>query len=152
MGSKQKQYTLAAILSGKFESFFKNKPIPKPEGKEKEEPISQETIKKSKEARIVVVGDSDFVTNQFIRMNPENLLFLQNMVDWLTLGEDLISIRSREITIRPLKEISDRTKIYVKAFNIVFVPLILVTFGIIRFYIKRREKRLYTETFPLHKS
>jgi ABC-type uncharacterized transport system involved in gliding motility auxiliary subunit len=64
----------------------------------------------SEPTKIVVVGDGDFVTDQYLR-SPINLTLFLNIVDWLTSpeGEGLISIRSREVTNRPLKEIESYT-------------------------------------------
>ena len=50
--------------------------------------------KPQKETRLVVVGDSDFASNSFLRMGG-NLDFLVNSVNWLTESEELISIRPK---------------------------------------------------------
>ncbi len=48
-----------------------------------------------KEARVVVVGDSDFAMNNYFRKGANGDLFL-NMVSWLAEDEDLISIRPKD--------------------------------------------------------
>lgn len=80
-------------------------------GKDKTGPLSlgvaaawkKGTGDSAKEARLVVIGDSDFATNQFETMQRNGDLFL-NSIGWLAQEEDLISIRpkspmSRQITL-----------------------------------------------------
>lgn len=52
-----------------------------------------------KTARLVVIGNSRFVANEYFGNPPNRDLFL-NAVDWLTLEEDLISIRPKLRTNR----------------------------------------------------
>ena len=47
-----------------------------------------------KEARVVVIGDSDFANNAFLRHQRNGDLFL-NAVSWLAEDEDLISVRPK---------------------------------------------------------
>jgi ABC-type uncharacterized transport system involved in gliding motility auxiliary subunit len=50
--------------------------------------------KRGKEARVVVIGDSDFASNQYFGQQRNGDLFL-NAVSWLAEDEDLISVRPR---------------------------------------------------------
>jgi len=52
--------------------------------------------------QIVVVADSRFLADDGGGRMPENLTFTLNSVDFLTGDSDLIALRSREITTRPL--------------------------------------------------
>jgi ABC-type uncharacterized transport system involved in gliding motility auxiliary subunit len=47
-----------------------------------------------KEARLVVIGDSDFASNRYYGAQANGDLF-QNAVNWLAQDEDLISIRPK---------------------------------------------------------
>lgn len=53
---------------------------------------------KDRESRIVVFGDSDFASNQFLELSGNSNLFL-NTVNWLEEEEDLVSIAPK--TTRP---------------------------------------------------
>jgi len=88
-----------------------------------------------------VVGNSRFITNDIISQFDGNQVFFLNLVDWLTLGEQLIGIRSRGATDRPLREITERQKALVKSLNMFGVPLALALFGIVRFYLKKGRKK-----------
>jgi ABC-type uncharacterized transport system involved in gliding motility auxiliary subunit len=52
-----------------------------------------------KEARLVVIGDSDFATNQAIGLVRNGDLFL-NAINWLAQDEDMISVRPKAPTNR----------------------------------------------------
>jgi gliding motility-associatede transport system auxiliary component len=52
-----------------------------------------------KEARLVVIGDSDFATNNYARIQRNGDLFM-NTVNWLAQDEDLIAIRPKSPTDR----------------------------------------------------
>jgi len=142
-GMKTESYPLILAASGKFKSFYADKPDPTVEGKEdKEQPeAARETIKESPETQIVVVGNSRFISNNFIRDFQDNQVFFLNIIDWLTLGEQLISIRSRGATDRPLPETTEYTKTLIKSVDTFGVPILLILFGLLRFYLRRRVKK-----------
>ncbi len=52
-----------------------------------------------KEARLAVIGDSDFAANQYFRLLANGDLFI-NTVNWLSQDEDLISIRPKSAASR----------------------------------------------------
>ena len=93
----------------------------------------------SGKGRLLLVGDSDFIKDSILRNYPDNLLFFQNAVDSLSLGDDLISVRSKGVTERPLKDISEPVKAAVRYGNIFGLTLIVVLFGLIRHYLRRRK-------------
>ncbi len=90
---------------------------------------------KSKEARLVVVGDSDFAKNSFIGTSGnENLIM--NIINYLSQQKDLISItpksaRTSAITLTPAQ---GSLIFYV---SIVILPLLLLFIGI-AVWIRRR--------------
>jgi ABC-type uncharacterized transport system involved in gliding motility auxiliary subunit len=75
------------------------------EGKDTKGPISLGVAASKKigdkEARLVVIGDSDFASNQYIRIMANGDLFF-NTVNWLAQDEDLISIRPKSTTSRSI--------------------------------------------------
>ena len=88
--------------------------------------------------RLVVVGDSDWLTDNVAARYQNNLILALNWVDWLAQEEALASIRSKVITSRTLLFSSDTLKNFVQYANIVGVPAILILVGGIRF-IRRRQ-------------
>ena len=85
----------------------------------------------------------------------ENMIFLMNVVDYLAGDQDLISLRSREVTSRPLdilqldsedeqrfsadekERMMDKKKKRWKFANIVLPSTLIIGFGVFRY---RREK------------
>ncbi|MYC76454.1 hypothetical protein F4X10_11875 [Candidatus Poribacteria bacterium] len=144
-------YTTAVALEGKFKSFYAGKEIPPvsipaTDGSETPTPVSDTegriTKTESEQTQIVVVGTAQFLT----QLRPDGINFFLNTVDWLTLGDALIGIRSHTITDRPLREVSEIEKNFVKYLCIVGVPLIVIVFGLLRYFLKRRAKR-FVETY-----
>lgn len=144
-GSTSNAYTVAAALSGVFKSFYAGKEIPPPEVDESDaaetpQSVAEDRVTKteSEPTQIVVVGNSKFLEQG----RPDGQLFFLNTVDWLTLGEDLISIRSHAITDRPLREVSESEKTFIRFICVFGIPLIVIAFGLLRYFLRRRAKRL----------
>ncbi len=132
---------VAVALTGTFSSYFAGRPAPAPADSAAAvaAPVPQ-TIDQSPPTQIVVVGDADFVSDQFVQQYPQNLAFVHNAVDWCTMGEQLIAIRSRAGGVRPLKPVSDGARSAIKLVNMILVPLLVVLFGIGRWYLRRRSR------------
>ena len=147
-------YPVAVALEGTFKSFYTNKEVPPiatdapVSGEDSETPASVQaeetrtTITESAQTQIAVVGTAQFLT----QMRPDGVNFFLNTVDWLTLGDALIGIRSQTITNRPLREASEIEKNLIKYLCIVGIPLLVVIFGLVRYFLKSRAKRM-VETF-----
>ena len=145
-----KPYPLAVLVGGKFKSFYADQEIPpvqepeeekKPDSSEvKEQAEERETLKQcEEETKILVVSNSRFIENNFANQ-PGNAEFFLNAVDWFTWGKDLIGIRSRRITDRPLPILTEQHKRAIKFANIIAVPILVGLFGVIWFYIRRKTK------------
>ena len=88
---------------------------------------------------MIVVGDVDFLQEQFLRANPENLVFTLNSIDWLAQDEALIGIRSKLRTPPAMAFTSDFQRGALKWGNLVGVPLLFVAVGITRVAGRRRR-------------
>jgi hypothetical protein len=75
------------------------------------------------EARLVVVGDSDFASNSAVQIPGNRDIFL-NMANWLAQQEDLIAIRPKDPESRPLTMTAEQST-YVFWFAMAVVPLLL---------------------------
>jgi len=62
--------------------------------------------------------------------DPRQIVFIQNVADWLVQAEDLISIRSKELPLRPLKNIGDMGRNLVKWANMVGPSVLVIIMGI----------------------
>ncbi len=101
----------------------------------------------SPENQIVVVGSSSFIDPRFLKQYPSNAVFLANSVDWMTLGTDLIAMRSRGAASRPLQEIGDKRKATYKMLAMIPVPILVVLFGLGRMRLRRERRLRYAVEF-----
>jgi gliding-associated putative ABC transporter substrate-binding component GldG len=129
---------LSVLLGGTFPSFFSERRAPEPG--DSVAPWEGTRLDASPETEIIVVGSSRFIQSDYLSQNPENAVFFLNAVDWLTLGESLIGIRSRVVTARPLEEISERGKSTVRFAATFGIPILLIVWGLVRRYVRSRRQ------------
>ncbi len=148
--SALKEHNLAAMVNGSFDSFFKSREIPAPEEEEATEAEAgespsepEEVIEQSPPTTILVVGNANFINDRFVSQFPENKTFFLNAVDHLTMGDHLIGIRSRPVTERPLKEISERGKAVSRFLGTYAVPILVAVFGLVRLHLRRQRKKAF---------
>lgn len=127
-----KEHTLSGFISGDLNSYFTEKQKPELDD-------MGSFIRSTNNGRVIVVGNSKFIEDVFLRTYPGNLLFAQNIIDGLTQDSDLINIRSRGVTDRPIKELSDSQKNFWKYFNIFAMAIIVILYGIIRSILRRKS-------------
>jgi ABC-type uncharacterized transport system involved in gliding motility auxiliary subunit len=150
---KRKSYVLAVQLEGQFPDTFEGKEIPPwPESeapgedkdKEKPEPEKAPAIEK-KPGRLIVVGCSQMFANNTLGA-LDNRLFFQNMIDGVTLTENLIGIRTKSQAFRFIKKLSANQKLLYRFVAVALVPLILAVLGALRFALRRRRRERYEKT------
>ncbi|MBH10282.1 MAG: hypothetical protein CMG74_08030 [Candidatus Marinimicrobia bacterium] len=81
---------------------------------------------------IILVADTKFLSDESGMSVPENQTFLLNTADYLSGEKELISLRSREITNRPLEELEDNSRKRWKWANMLLPTLLVVLFGFIQ--------------------
>ncbi|MCD6505616.1 GldG family protein [Candidatus Poribacteria bacterium] len=86
--------------------------------------------------RMVVVGDSDFASNQFFKNTGGGDLFL-NSISWLTMEEDLIKIRAQKPENRDLRPISPGEARLVQLMSIFVIPFLVFAAGVIVWWTRR---------------
>lgn len=131
---------LGVALSGDFASVYQGRPVPRPKDSTATPPQLQ-VSEHSPQTRMVVIGDGNFMQGQYAQGGPNLILFL-NAVDWLSQDDDLMTIRSREAAIRPLKpDITDGTKRTVKYANMFGPPILVLALGLFRWTMKRNRRK-----------
>jgi ABC-type uncharacterized transport system involved in gliding motility auxiliary subunit len=135
----QGPYALGGMIQGKFTSYWKDKEIPL---NDDGEPISEDPIiPVSEDNRMIVIGDANFIQDQFLVPGLDNLTMVLNLVDWLVQDERLITIRSRDVSSRPIAEISDGGRKTVKYANAIIPPLLVVLYGLFRMKMRAMRRR-----------
>jgi len=99
-----------------------------------------------REANIVLVSDSKLFADQGGGNSPENRIFIMNTIDYLLGDSELISLRSREITDRPLLSETDgvdaKTRLTWKIVNMLLPTIIIILLGawVMRYNRQRSEQ------------
>ena len=123
----EKNIPFAVLVEGSFRSYFAGKEL-------------QPTLTSSPETQIIVVGDGDFMKDEYLG-GGGNITFFANVVDYLADDTGLITIRSKNINLPPLEEVSDGTKKMLKYGNLLLPPLIIVGYGLFRWRKRNAMKR-----------
>jgi len=98
------------------------------------------------ENRLLLVGDGNLALDEYVQ-RVEDLLFVQNCADWLLQSEDLISIRSKQIPMKPLTwnggAVPDMIRNLSKWANRIGPVFLIIILGIALWQIRRvRNKAL----------
>jgi len=136
------------MLEGQFTSLYRNRFVPARSGSE---PFRETGVTTS----IVVLGDGDIARNEvnartgqpqplgfdpFSNYTFANLDLLMNLMAYLTDEDGLITVRNKEVRIRPLDReriASGKTKW--QLINLVLPLLMIVLYGIVRAWNRRRK-------------
>lgn len=148
---------------------------PKPDAAEapKAPPEPDPVARGERSGRIVVIGDSDFVRDDFVRgdyrqaggpwsIPTSGPQFFVQMLDWLAEDRDLVELQSRAQTDRTLKFVEGQSAIaadarqteqavasttrWLRALNIVVPAVLLSLFGLAVALSRRAQKRSFLES------
>ena len=136
---------LALYLEGKFTPKFAEGNIPawqSEPGQEspKTEDQPTELTGDPAENKVILFGASNIFKSDMIQSIPGHQALLTNCVDALTLGDDLIKIRSKNIAARQIRETGPAGKAAAKFF-VVWVPALLFVAAGIYLNVQRRKKQ-----------
>jgi gliding-associated putative ABC transporter substrate-binding component GldG len=90
--------------------------------------------------RMVVVGEGNFIQDDYLS-NPANLYLVLNTFDWLMKDTDLISLRTREVSMRTLREVPDTAKQVIKYINWFLPPVLMIVLGIVYYFVRRNKRQ-----------
>ena len=84
--------------------------------------------------RMVAAGDGDFLNASLIgrQAASQNVQFVMNAVDWMAQDEGLLRIRAKTVEPRPLQEVSDAVRPWIKYANMIGPALLVIIAGLIR--------------------
>lgn len=135
----QKKYTVSYMVKGSAKSQFSEIPALESKTGNDARVDKDNVLTKTENFEMVVIGDADFVADNFMGANEQNSVMFLNLIDWLSNAEDLSSIRSKSITTRPLATLDTDTKAIYKVVNSAVAPVSIALFGLI--YLKRRKSK-----------
>jgi len=99
------------------------------------------------QSQIILITDSKFMSDDGGGGASENHIFIMNAVDYLLGDRELIALRSREITSRPLEELEDSEKSRWKWINILLPSILVIGFGFIRFKHESGRSKMLEEIY-----
>ncbi len=105
--------------------------------------VTVEGKKNGNNIKMVVFGDGDFVVNgegqQAQRLEPDNISFMVNAIDWLSDDTGLVELRTKGVTARPIDPaLEASTKTLLKYLNFLLPIILVIFYGIYRY--NRRKK------------
>lgn len=151
---------VALLAQGQFADAFEGKPVPDwPKESELPEPPA-EIEDKSKASplaitpapgKLVLTGAVTFLQKHLIK-GGGHLNFFLNSIDALTLGDELVTIRSKQPIDRSIGRVSTTSKVVWRFFVTVFVPLVIAVIGALRVFLRRQSKQNYLKNLALIRS
>jgi ABC-2 type transport system permease protein len=128
---------LAVSIRGSFESAFRDRPTPFEEtgGETQVRPIDVSPDS----ARLVVIGSAEFLDDAVLDISRnlsrdrylQNLQLVQNAVDWSLEDEDLLTIRSRGIYARLLRDLDQEQQSFWEGLNYALALLGVIVIGVV---------------------
>ena len=168
---EMRSFPLACLLEGEFPSYFAGKPIPEKEtpkketedtamegaDAEKQEEVEQgietpdikdegSVLGKSRPAKILLIASTEILTDNILdaEETTTNSMFVMNAIDALNNREKIAVMRSKENQLNPLEDTVPEVKTFIKFFNIVGLPILVVIFGLlVLFRRKSRRKNIH---------
>jgi gliding-associated putative ABC transporter substrate-binding component GldG len=93
-------------------------------------------------SRLVLVSDGDFAVGSAgggQQLPKDNVSLLVNSIDWLSDATGLIDLRTKGITTRPVADLSDGTKAFLKWFNFLAPVILIIIYGLVRMQMNRSK-------------
>lgn len=88
--------------------------------------------------QLILVGSAKMFDDAVVR-SAQNPLLLRNAVDFLAGSEDLLTIRSKQLTARTLRPVDAGEKLMWRLFVVVLVPVLFMILGVTRLARRRSE-------------
>jgi ABC-type uncharacterized transport system involved in gliding motility auxiliary subunit len=111
------------------------------------DPAGAALSESKKPVRLVVFGDSDFASDEYLQMSrflpiyQSGAQLLFNAISWTLEDEALTPVRTKTVAARPIQIESDKKVAALKAINIAGVPLLFCAFGILRWRVRRSNRQ-----------
>jgi len=92
--------------------------------------------------KLLVVGNAQMLHRNFL--SGGNLDFFLNSVDALTLGDDIINVRSKKQINRTISKPSEQARQFWKFVNLGLVNILIAALGIGSALLRKRARAAYT--------
>jgi gliding motility-associatede transport system auxiliary component len=103
-----------------------------------------ESTRNGIESKMIVVSTGEFAVNgtgqRPRRIQPDNVSLMVNSIEWLSDQTGLMDLRTKGITSRPIDQISDSKKVFIKWLNFLLPMLLVIIYGVIRMQVRRNQR------------
>ena len=128
-----KSKAIACLVEAPFNSYFADNP---------EYNKKDKFIGTGDNGQILLITDNQFFNDNRAAGIPENTDFILNSIDYLSGDKELVEIRSRTVTARPLDQLSDGARHFWKWLNIILPALLVIVFGLLRWRSNVNKRKL----------
>ena len=152
-----KQYDLALLLEGKFDSAFDEAPAgaktdseKTDSGKTDDSLVTSNFIKSSvMPGKLFVAGTSEITTSQVINENGSSpvAMFLMNVVDYMNGNEELCTMRTKSLSVNNLTIRSKAGANFWKLFNSFGIAIFVVIAGLIIWRLRSIRRRAINKKY-----
>ena len=147
---KHHPFNIAVMLEGEFNSIFTNRIVKGFEAKNN----SQTIYKSEKPGKLIVVADADVIKNEVVNLASgprimrlgydryskqmfDNLLFVKNVVNYSSGGEEVMSLRTNQFKMRLLdKNKTSFNRFYWQLFNVIMPIIIVLLAGVLLWFLR----------------
>lgn len=91
--------------------------------------------------QLIVAGTTRLIGDDFLQKFEANLVFVENALDIFSTGGELIGIRGKTLSRRPIAILSDAAKQTLRLAAILISPLLLVGLGALIYWRRKAESR-----------
>jgi gliding-associated putative ABC transporter substrate-binding component GldG len=143
-GKEKGVYGLAYAFQGTLKSAYP--PAAAAPGMSQPEVPGQTPSESKKPVRLLVVGDSDFASDEYLQLSRYFPIYeggarvLLNAISWMAEDEALTPVRTKTLAARPIQVESEAAVTALKAINIAGVPLAFIGFGVLRWRLRRARR------------
>lgn len=144
----QKDVPVAVLMEGSFTSLFKNR-IPPTIAENKEIDFKDSSV----QTKVIVISDGDIIRNDIVKGSPValgfdrytnttygNKSFFLNIMDYFCDDSGLMSVRSKEFRLRMIDPaVLEADTSLLKWLNVTLPIVLLIVFGLIKFYLRLRR-------------
>lgn len=136
----KKGFTVGATYSGRFKSFYTGQQMPTDTAQGWVQFSGQRLEESVKDNKLVAIGDGDFA-NEENKPPRENIIFFVNLVDYLMDDVGLAVIRTKTSSEGPIEETTEATKKFIKYFNLIFPPGLVLLIGLYKWNQRKQKKK-----------
>lgn len=102
------------------------------------------TLSGDVQSKMVVIGDGDFgingLPNEARQLPADNVSLLVNSIDWLSDDTGLIDLRTKGATSRPIEEMEEGTKNFLKYMNFLLPIILVIVYGVFRYQVRQKQR------------